>query len=182
MSTPFRLVIPRSLYDRMVAQAVAELPYECCGLLAGRIVAEGGAMPDERVGRVLECYPLVNAAASPVEYESEPRSMFAADRAMRQRGLDALAVYHSHPTTGPVPSRKDLERNYYGEEVVHLIISLRAGEPEVRGWWLRAKDFREAEWEVVAGAGERMNENSPTPASGGVSPWRGRAENDPQPQ
>jgi proteasome lid subunit RPN8/RPN11 len=124
----------------MIAQAQAELPNECCGLLAGR-VARG-------VGRVAARYPLVNAAASPVEYLSEPQSMFDADRARRRDGLEFLAVYHSHPTSEPVPSRKDRERNY-SEEVVNFIISLKGDEPAVRGWWLTAETFREADWEVI---------------------------------
>lgn len=127
----------------MLAQAVAEVPNECCGLLAGRIETDPGGRAE---GRVVERYALVNAAASPREYLSEPKSMFAAVRDMHRRGLDILAVYHSHPTSEPVPSRTDLERNY-SPDVVNLIISLQASEPRVRGWWLTASDFREAEWE-----------------------------------
>ena len=142
MSIPFRLRIPRKLHDRLVSQALQELPNECCGLLAGRIVEEHGTP----IGQVVDCYPLVNELASPVEYASEPRSMFNAVRAMRERDTEVLAVYHSHPTTDPVPSHKDLERSY-GPGVVHLIISLRACEPLIRGWWLGEEDYRAAEWE-----------------------------------
>jgi proteasome lid subunit RPN8/RPN11 len=126
----------------MVAHARAELPAECCGLLAG--TAEGG------VGRVTLHLPLVNALASPTEYESESRSLFAAHKAMRAAGAEVLVVYHSHPTSDPVPSRKDRERNY-SEHVVNLIIGLRGPEPAVRGWWLAADGAREAAWEVEAG-------------------------------
>ena len=66
---------------------------------------------------------------------------------MHERGLDLLAVYHSHPTSDPVPSKKDLERNYF-DNIMHLIISLKTDEPVTRGWWLGEKDFRQAEWEV----------------------------------
>jgi len=124
----------------MLEQARAELPNECCGLLAGTV--EGG------VGRVVERYALVNELASPVEFVSEARSHFAADKDMRRQGLDVLAVYHSHPTTAPVPSRKDLARNY-SEAVVNLIISLVGPEPVVRGWWLTETDYREADWAVT---------------------------------
>jgi [CysO sulfur-carrier protein]-S-L-cysteine hydrolase len=135
VSDPFRLVIPRPIFEAMLAHAKAELPAESCGLLAGTI-ADG-------VGRVTLHLPLVNALASPTEYESEPRSMLAAHKAMRAAGVDVLAVYHSHPTSEPVPSRRDRERNY-GENVVNLIIGLRRAEPEVRGWWLTAEAAREA--------------------------------------
>src|SRR5262245_30635694 len=127
----------------MIAQARAELPNECCGLLAGRMEGEDG--------RVEVCFPLVNAAASPVEYLSDPRSLFDADRAMRKLGIDLLAVYHSHPTSEPTPSRKDCECNF-SEEVMNLIVSLK-GEPAVRAWWLTAEAFREADWEVISAPG-----------------------------
>jgi proteasome lid subunit RPN8/RPN11 len=126
----------------MFAQARAELPNECCGLLAGTIDTGG-------VGRVARRYPLKNAAASPVEYLSDPLDMFAADRDMRQRGIDILAVYHSHPTSDPLPSRIDRERSY-SPEVVNLIISLKDGTPNMRGWWLTADGATEAVWDLVA--------------------------------
>ena len=151
MSTPFRLQIPRQLYDAMIAQALTEMPNECCGLLAGRIVAQwdGSAGSSLRIGKVERRYPLINELASSTESLSEPRSMFEAFRDMRRLEIDVLAVYHSHPTTEPVPSRKDLERNY-SCDVVNLIISFRGVEPSVRGWWLTDKSYREGDWEVVA--------------------------------
>ena len=139
MTDPFRLTIPQAIYDAMLGHARAELPAECCGLLAGRI--EG------RVGRVTQHLPLVNALTSPTEYESDPRSMFAAHKVMRAASTDILAVYHSHPTSDPVPSRRDRERSY-DDQVVNLIIGLRRAEAEVRGWWLAADAAREASWEV----------------------------------
>jgi len=138
-STFPKLLIPRPVYSAMIVQAVAELPLECCGLLAGHRDA------DEL--RVMQRYPLVNAAASPVEYESESRSLFAAHKDMRRNGWDVLAVYHSHPTSPPIPSRKDLARRY-GDGVADLIISLQSAQPEVRGWWLTDTDYREADWRV----------------------------------
>jgi proteasome lid subunit RPN8/RPN11 len=90
-------------------------------------------------------YPLLNAAASLVEFESEPRSHFSADRDIRRQGLEVLAVYHSHPTAEPVPSRKDLERNNWPQAIA-LIISLKTQPTSVRGWWLDTESYREAEW------------------------------------
>ena len=139
MTDPFRLVIPRTIFEAMLAHARAELPAECCGLLAGTI-ADG-------VGRVTQHLPLVNALTSPTEYESDPRSMLAAHKAMRASGTDVLAVYHSHPTSDPVPSRRDRERNY-GEQVVNLIIGLSGTGQDVRAWWLTADSAREAVWEI----------------------------------
>jgi proteasome lid subunit RPN8/RPN11 len=140
LSTPFRLLLPRQFHTEMVSQAQTELPNECCGLLAGRMVSDAGGP----VGRVLRRYPLVNAAASPREFDSEPRSLLAAHKEMRRESLDILAVYHSHPTSRAVPSPTDLERNNYGSSVVNLIVSLQTDVPDVRAWWLEPDGYREA--------------------------------------
>jgi proteasome lid subunit RPN8/RPN11 len=140
---PFRLIVPAHLYEEMVWHAFSELPLECCGLLAGRIEADRGVV--ERL------YRLVNALASPVEYQSSPRSMLDACRDLTARGLDVLAVYHSHPTTAPIPSVKDRAANY-SEDVVNLIVSL--AEPvSVAGWWLQADSHHPAEWEIEGASG-----------------------------
>ena len=146
MSTPFQLIVPRAIYDDMIAQARSELPNECCGLLAGKI-QEPGAEKQGPVIRVVRRFGLVNAAASPKEYLSDARGMFEAERDRRRLGLEFVAVYHSHPTSAPVPSRTDLERNY-SPDLMNLIISLQDGQPQVRAWWLSEKDFREADWHI----------------------------------
>jgi proteasome lid subunit RPN8/RPN11 len=138
--TPFRLIIPRPIYEALIAHALTELPAECCGLLAGRVSADGA------IGAVTHHYPLVNELKSPTECLSDATSGFSAEKAMRAEGTYPLAAYHSHPTSDPVPSRKDLERNY-SPRVVTLIIGTKQ-TPEVRAWWLTETDYREAEWEV----------------------------------
>lgn len=129
---PFRLVIPPAIRDAMLAHARAELPNECVGFLAGT------------AGVVTQCLPLVNELRSPTEFLTEPRSLFAAYKAMRAAGTDVLAVYHSHPTSAPVPSKKDVARNTYGPAVAWVIVGLAGDEPEVRAWWLSETGYREA--------------------------------------
>lgn len=141
MSTSFRLRLPRRVHAEMIAHAQSELPNECCGLLAGRV---SGALAE-----VVRRYPLVNLLASPTEYDADPASLFRAIRDMRPDGLDVLAFYHSHPASPPLPSQKDLARNYWGDAVMHFIISLMNEEPVMRGWWLREDGFDAADWELA---------------------------------
>jgi proteasome lid subunit RPN8/RPN11 len=131
----------------MVAQALAELPNECCGLLGGQLIADA-TLPEGFLGRVLHRYPLINTAASPTEYLSEAKSLLAAHKDMRQRELEILAIYHSHPASEPIPSQKDLKRNNW-PGAVHFIISLMTDEPGMRGWWLMETEFREVVWEWI---------------------------------
>jgi [CysO sulfur-carrier protein]-S-L-cysteine hydrolase len=114
------LLLPRHFYIAMVQHAQAESPNECCGLFAG--VREGDVL------RVLARHPLVNEAASPIEFFSQPRSMFDAVKAMRKDGHKILAIYHSHPTSEPIPSKTDLERNF-SEDVINFIIGVSVAKP-----------------------------------------------------
>lgn len=131
--TSSRLRIPRPIFDAMLAHARAEHPNECCGFLAGAN------------GEATHRFPLINALASAIAYEAEPRELLAVHRAMRELGVQEVAVYHSHPTSAPVPSASDLARNGYGATIPHVIIGPGG---EVRAWWLDETDFEEAAWEV----------------------------------
>jgi proteasome lid subunit RPN8/RPN11 len=136
---PFkRLEIPACLLEEVIEQARGELPNECCGLLAGSIL--------DGVGIASTRFPIGNDGSSPREYLSNPRDMLLAFRTMRERGLELLAIFHSHPTSEPVPSQRDIERNTYGESVVHLIVGFVDSQPFARAWWVGEKDYREAEW------------------------------------
>jgi [CysO sulfur-carrier protein]-S-L-cysteine hydrolase len=143
VSIPFRLVLPTHIRDEMIAHAKAEFPNECCGQLAGHIGADAIAWVDQG-------YPLVNSAASPIKYRSEGKDLFAAFRDMRERGLELLAIYHSHPSSDPVPSATDLKENYYGSKIVNFIISLKGDTPVIRGWLLGEAAFSEAEWDLTS--------------------------------
>lgn len=137
-ATPLRIV--RSVYDAMVAHARETAPLECCGLLGG-------------TGRTaLRCYPLRNELASPVRYQGDAHDMLAAFRDLRERQLELVAIYHSHPSSAAVPSKTDLENNFY-EDTPQLILSLAADPPVLRAYRLGATDYTEFEWQLADVAG-----------------------------
>ena len=131
-----RLTIPDVLLTEVIEHAGDEAPLECCGLLAGHIEAGTGVVTTR--------YAVGNALRSQTEYETDARDMLFAFRHMREHGLELLAVYHSHPASEPVPSRRDVERNTYGTTVVHLIVGLGGPEPAVQAWWLTENGYRAA--------------------------------------
>jgi len=119
----------------LTAHAALENPLECCGLLAGRAAAEAY--------EVTLRIPLTNTLKREDEFESDSAEMLAAHRRMRSEGLELLAVYHSHPSSPPVPSRRDRARSV-GEKVACLIVGPHG---DVRAWWLVSeKGQEEAEW------------------------------------
>ena len=117
------------------------MPNECCGLLAGRVSADGA------IGQVSAHYPLMNDLCSPTEFLSNADDMLAAVKDMRKKGIDILAVYHSHPDSEPIPSKRDLERNY-SPTVINVIIGFTNDEVDMRAWWLDETAFAPAEFEV----------------------------------
>jgi proteasome lid subunit RPN8/RPN11 len=138
----YTLRLTAAIYEEIVKHAIAELPNECCGILAGNIAGDSAT--------AVRRFSLVNAAVNPrVEYLSESRSILAAHKAIREQKLVEVAVYHSHPTSDPIPSRKDRENNPYDDFVMHLILSLKDGQPRLSGWWIRQDEFSEGRWEIV---------------------------------
>ncbi len=119
----------------VITHALAELPNECCGLLAGRIVA-GIAIVESH-------FPIRNDQPSPSAFLTNPRDLLAAMRITREAKLDVLAFYHSHPRSAAVPSRRDLEQNTWGETAAHIIIGHVESVPEFRAWWLGEANFTE---------------------------------------
>jgi proteasome lid subunit RPN8/RPN11 len=136
------LEIPRDLHDAMVAHCLREAPLECCGVLAG--IAP----------RVSLFFPLRNAA--PIEtrasrYYAEPQDLIELDKTLRERNLNILAIYHSHPECEAIPSRIDLRENYYGP-VPRIIVSLMSPTPDVRVWRLDADSYEELAWRLAGPA------------------------------
>jgi [CysO sulfur-carrier protein]-S-L-cysteine hydrolase len=134
------LTIPRPVLAAVLAHARAELPNECCGLLAGS------------GGRVTDYHPLVNELRSPRAYRSEPRSLLDAMKAMRAAGTDLVAVCHSHPTSAPVPSKIDVAENTYGD-VPHLIVGFPGAVSAVRVLQITSGGCEEIAWAISGDAG-----------------------------
>jgi [CysO sulfur-carrier protein]-S-L-cysteine hydrolase len=122
--------------EEIFAYAQAAAPTECCGLVGGT--------PD---GNARSLYPLRNVAADKlVSYEAAPEDLFAAQRQMRERGEELLAIYHSHPRSAePVPSETDVRLAYY-PNAVYLIVGLAGPQPVIRAFRISEREER---WEEV---------------------------------
>ena len=94
------LLLPKPLRARMIAEARAALPNECCGLLEG-----------ERAGdaiRVLALHPTANLASDPAAgFEVDPSAHIALRCKLRGTGRAVVGCYHSHPNGRPMPSERD---------------------------------------------------------------------------
>lgn len=119
----------------MVAHARECAPRECCGLIGGT-----------STGRAQTVYRTRNIAREPmVTYEAAPEDLFAAQREMRARGEQLMAIYHSHPRAkDPEPSPTDVRLAYY-PSAVYLIVGLGNYEPCVRAFQIKER----AGWQPI---------------------------------
>ena len=105
-------MIPAEVRSALVEHAEAEQPNEACGL----IVLRGGVAERYVLGR--------NRDASPYRFDLEvdPETWFLEDEGYE------LAVFHSHLSSPPRPSRTDVENIGLWEGRPYVILNLRTGE------------------------------------------------------
>ena len=113
------VVIPAAVRTDLVAHAQAEDPNEACGLI---VLREGVAERYER-GR--------NRASSPYRFELDvdPELWFLEDDGYE------LAVFHSHLSSPPRPSRTDVENIGLWEGKPYLIYSVR--QDDLAAWTIQ---------------------------------------------
>jgi proteasome lid subunit RPN8/RPN11 len=109
------LKIAKWIHDDIISHARAGFPLEVCGILGG--VA----------GEVSAIYPMTNTDQSNEHFMMDPREQFSVIKQLRGRGLEMLAVYHSHPETPARPSEEDI-RLALTPGISYIIASL--AEPE----------------------------------------------------
>ena len=148
---PGPLEIPADIHGAMIAHCLRESPLECCGVLGGT------------AARVRSIHPLRNLAASETRYDGDPADLIEAFRWLRERSLEILAIYHSHPKWKAVPSAVDLRQNYWGP-MPHVIVGLLHDPPEVRAWRLSPDSHDELPWTLVEPVGEIAMTLHPRPS------------------
>ncbi len=107
------MVVPEEVRAQLAEHAQDELPNEACGLV---VIKDGVAVRYERG---------INDDASPYRFDlrmSDPEIWFLEDEGFE------LAVFHSHVSSAPRPSRTDVERINLWEGRPYLIYTVRTGE------------------------------------------------------
>jgi proteasome lid subunit RPN8/RPN11 len=112
----------------MVAHARATYPNECCGAMLGTLDGENKTV---RVSMQLQ-----NAfeGAQAARYELRPEDLLAADKAARERQMDLIGIYHSHPDCDAYFSKTDLQNScpWYS----FVVLSIQKGEFNHANSWL----------------------------------------------
>ena len=115
-------------WAQMVTHARETYPNECCGAMLG---STDGNQKNVRVA-----IPLQNAfeGAQAARYELRPADLLAADKAARERNMDLIGIYHSHPDCDAYFSRTDLQNScpWYS----FVVLSIQKGEFHHANSWL----------------------------------------------
>ena len=124
------LKISDALVRRIRAHGVETYPHECCGALLGRDAE------DSR--EVLDLLPLAN------QRDDSPRNRFeitssdvqTAEKTAREKGIELIGWYHSHPDAPARPS--EFDREHAWPWYSYIIVSVQAREPgDTKSWRLR---------------------------------------------
>jgi proteasome lid subunit RPN8/RPN11 len=106
-----------------------EYPFECCGLLIGKFAAN-----EEK--QVAEIFPIENAREESAKHNRSlitPRDLMRGEKYAREKKLDVIGNYHSHPDHPALPSQFDLDHAL--PVWSYVIVSIEKGKAvDARSW------------------------------------------------
>ncbi len=144
------LKISQTDYDAMRRHGEETYPHECCGVLLGVMDA------DERQVRALERAGNTRLDSLHNRYSIDPRELVRIQRQARERGLDIIGFYHSHPDHPAKWSPTDFaEAHWIG--CSYVITSVDKGKAQVTnsfallGTLEEDKHFEDERIQVLAG-------------------------------
>jgi len=129
-------------WDAMVAHARETYPNECCGAMLGS--TDG----DQKTVRIALRLHNAFEGAQAARYELRPEDLLAADKAARERSMDLIGIYHSHPDCDAYFSKTDLQNScpWYS----FVVLSIQKGEFHHANSWLPNADQTDAAKEELS--------------------------------
>ena len=117
----------QNIIEAVNSHAERDYPHECGGMLIGRF--------EEGKKSVTESFPLENAREDSRHNRVLilPKDVLRAERYAREKKLDLVGYYHSHPNAPAIPSAYDLEHAL--PVWSYVIVSVIDGTPaDLRSW------------------------------------------------
>ena len=119
-------------------------PFECGGMLIGDFAADG-------VKTILELLPMENAMDESEKHNRvliTPKDVLRAERYAREKKLDVVGYYHSHPDHPARPSQFDLDHAL--PVWSYIIVSVESGKAvDVRAWEMENDRSKFNEEEII---------------------------------
>lgn len=151
-----------NLIEKMWEEAQATYPFECCGILVGKLTQGEKVveltlptpnawnrkspllpLPWPRVGKGVRAWqadetPLPDSGKQENRFLIPPEAFLRAEKKAREEGYELLGFYHSHPDHPPRPSSYDLE--YAWPTYSYLILSVEEKKPAGMNSWVLQDD------------------------------------------
>ncbi len=121
-----------------------DYPFECCGLMLGRFESDGRKV-------VVETYAISNARKEEAKrnrFLIRPEELLGGEKYAREKDLDVVGFYHSHPDDRAVPSQYDLEHAWPTYSYVVVAIE-QTGAGDLRSWEMETNRSRFNEEEIT---------------------------------
>lgn len=124
------LKIKRNHFELIKAYGEEAYPNECCGFLLGKLV--------DGEKEVAATFPAFNSREDSEKYHRfliTPQAYLECEKFARQKNLDIIGFYHSHPNAEAQPSAYDIEHGWpwYSYVIVSVKDSRAA---DVTSWTL----------------------------------------------
>jgi proteasome lid subunit RPN8/RPN11 len=140
------IVVNESHLRAMRAHGERDYPYECCGLMLGRF-------GDGRK-QMVETYEISNAREEEAKrnrFLIRPEELMRGEKYAREKGLDVIGFYHSHPDDVAVPSQYDLEHAW--PTYSYIVMAVEKGRAaNLRSWEMESDRSRFNEEEIESEA------------------------------
>ena len=122
------LRLSQQVYDALRQHGEATYPHECCGVLLGRFAPDNQTAVNEVAEAIRAGNTRTDSAHN--RYHIAPQELVRLQRTGRERGLDIVGFYHSHPDHPAQWSRTDfVEAHWIG--CSYVITSVEKGKAVV---------------------------------------------------
>ncbi len=128
-----------------------DYPFECCGLLIGRFDGDNRKV-------VTESYPISNAREEEKKrnrFLITPEELMRGEKYAREKSLDVVGFYHSHPDDRAVPSRYDLDHAW--PTYSYIVVAVASGRAaDLRSWQMQADRSGFSEEEITQSLSDKL--------------------------
>ena len=124
----------RSIFEKIRTHAEKVYPEECCGATLG-ISTEG----IQEIKETIELFNTENVSRAR-RFLITPEQYLQVEKLARQRNLDLIGFYHSHPDHPPTPSKFDLDNAL--PSMIYFVVSVLNGSSDGICVWRLNDDRR----------------------------------------
>lgn len=137
------LIIHHDALEKIKNHSIISYPFECCGAMLGK---------GREVNFIVELEN-VNKNNPQRRYQIKPEDFMMVEKIGKEKNLDFIGIYHSHPDHPAEPSSFDLENAWEG--LSYLIISVVRGSPkEIKSFRLNSRGNAFEEEKIKISGGE----------------------------